>query len=57
MSFAIIATPNINDSAKLATEISVAPIRFALEDGIPDWRICAPTTSYDMCPNLDKTCM
>ena len=54
-SFAIIATPNITNSAKLATEASVVPIRFALDDGIPVWRICVPTTSYDMCPNLDST--
>jgi len=44
------------DSAKLATAISVVPMRFALDDGIPVWRICAPTTSYDMCPNRDKIC-
>jgi len=42
------------DFAKLATTISVVPMRFALDDGIHVWRICAPTTSYDMCPNRDK---
>lgn len=55
-SFAIIATPSIIDSAKLATAISVVPMRFALDDGIPVWRIWAPTTSYDMCPNRDRIC-
>nr|GMD47055.1 hypothetical protein GOBAR_AA04103 [Ipomoea batatas] len=54
-SFAIIATPNIIDSAKLAMETSVVPIRFALDAGIPDCKICAPTTSYDMCPIRDNT--
>lgn len=34
-SFAIIATPHIMNSAKLATEASVVPIRFALDEGIP----------------------
>lgn len=34
-SFAIIATPKITDSAKLATETSVVPIRLALDAGIP----------------------
>lgn len=55
-SLAIITTPSIIDSAKLANETSVAPIRFALDGGIPVCRICAPTTSYDMCPNRDNTC-
>lgn len=56
VSFATIATPNIIDSAKLATDTSVVPIRFALDSGIPVCRICCPTTSYDMCPNLDNIC-
>lgn len=56
-SFATIATPNITDSARLAIETSVVPMRLALDSGIPVWRICAPTTSYDMCPNLDNTCI
>lgn len=47
-SFAIIATPSIIDSAKLANETSVVPIRFALEAGIPVCKICAPITSYDI---------
>lgn len=34
-SLAIIATPNIVDSAKLATATSVVPIRLAFEDGMP----------------------
>lgn len=45
VSFAIIATPSITDSAKLATETSVAPIKFAFDGGIPVCKICAPTTS------------
>lgn len=55
-SFAIMATPSIIDSAKLANEISVVPMRLALEAGIPVCKICAPITSYDMCPSLDNTC-
>lgn len=34
-SFAAMATPSISDSARLATEISVAPMRLALDDGMP----------------------
>lgn len=55
-SFTIMAIPRIIDSAKLANETSVVPIRFALEGGIPVCKICAPITSYDMCPSLENTC-
>ena len=34
-SLAIIATPSIVDSAKLATATSVVPIRLAFDDGMP----------------------
>lgn len=44
-SFAIIATPNIKNSARLAIDNSVVPIKFALLGGIPVWRIWVPMTS------------
>lgn len=52
-SLAIIATPNITDSAKLEKATSIVLIRFAFDDGMPVWKICASTTSYDICLNLD----